>query len=217
MRELLRFSKDMTHNEAVEYAFSYYQNEIFATNESRMKLFDKFLFIYDKPVTNNKPDMFWHLAGWEDKQVHSIPRYNLCRNNPDWRIICGSNCSSLLHKVKTSYFGERTLCLQRMAKLPRILDIIELVNEGMLDNITMWDYISNSGRHKNEQLYIRYKDVEEDYVVIFQYMLDPDTKNIKRMLLFGAFPVIFKFKRDELEKMFEESKVAPKIKQVLSI
>lgn len=217
MRELLSFTRNMSHSDSINHAYSYYSDYILASNDTRIKLLGKFLFIYDAPSVNEKPEMFWHLAGWENKQVPNVPRYNLCKNRPDWKIICGNNCSSLIGKIVTPHFGERTLCLYRMSMLPRILDIIELINNNQLDQITMWDFTSRSGRHKNEQLYVRYKDSNEDYVVIFQYIFDSGTRNINKMLLFGAFPVIFKYKRDELDRMERNSINVPKIKQVLTI
>lgn len=217
MRELLSFTKNMSHLDSINHAYSYYCDHIFATNDTRIKLLGKFLFINDGHSVNEKPETFWHLAGWGDKQISNIPRYHLCRKKPDWKTICGDNCSSLIGKIITPHFGERTLCLYRMSMLPRILDIIELINTNNLNQITMWDYTHRSGRHKYEQLYVRYKDSIEDYVVIFQYIFDPGTRNINKMSLFGAFPVIFKHKRDELDRMKRNSIDVPKIKQVLTI
>lgn len=173
-------------NEDIEYAFSYFQDNINNRNH-RPTLFDKQIFIEAREIIDNRPVGFWHLISLEEKHKFKVLP---CVNDPTINL-CDDNCSVGLKQIAIKHGTEnRNICLLQASRLPWIVDVINLANRGD-SSVDVWQKHIND--KQSPKLYLRYNQQGADYVVIFSA-----EKHFYRLI--SAFPVFYSSQKRDFSK-----------------
>jgi len=178
-------SLSSSFEDSIKVAYEFFNSQI-NNKAKRPALFDKEIFIEASERINDWPVGFWHIISLEETHKFKV----LPCNNDITMEHCNENCETKSYQVCIKCQTEtRNICLLRASRLPWILDIIKLANQGD-SSIIVW-------RKPNGKLYLRYNHYGNDYVLIFS-----DNKKFYRLI--SAFPVFYTKERKELDRDSQE-------------
>ncbi|NCB75045.1 MAG: hypothetical protein EOM51_09935 [Clostridia bacterium] len=164
----------------IEKAFNYFSDNL-NNKFSRPRLFEKFVYIENHEIIDNKPAGFWHAISLEEN--HKFADVLPCVNDPTISD-CGANCNNSQKTITIKAGTEkRNICLLRASMLPWIVDIIRLANAGN-NHISYWE--------KEKKIYIRYLHRGIDYILIF-------ADNNKFYRLISSYPVFYLKEKREFD------------------
>ena len=124
-----------------------------------------------------KADAFWHIASIEEKK--SVPLLPCTNDLASFR--CKNNCMECIESIILHNKAKREKCIYRASRIGWIRAVIEMYNKGD-SRVKYWE---KQHSKKENRIYLRYQEEENDYIIIFA------DKSSKRVQLITAYPVFY--------------------------
>lgn len=137
--------------------------------------------------TENKMEIFWHLASMEKKPKLSIKPCN----NDIAATHCEANCVTGVDFIKLNKIREK--CIYRAVRVGWISEVINMYNAGD-PRVRYWEKVNSK---KRKRLYLQYLEDEINYLVVFE---EKDPKTVR---LITAYPVFFISAKRDYEKDYQ--------------
>lgn len=180
----------------IDEAYLFYK-QFFLDRETRPKIKGNFIYM-NESLIENKENGFWHISsiGEDETKFDSFP----C-NNDILSTECIFQCDSdhednFLKKINS------IPCVYRANRIPVLLHVINLYNDGNKDNIMSW--IQNKKGTSDKNLMIRYKDKLIDYILIFRINRDKKSGKLNNYQFVTAYPVVLKSYKRRFDGEYKE-------------
>lgn len=174
------FYTNKPESEVFEAAYNDFKSTLQDKN-TRIKLFNDFIFISLDKFSHNKPDSFWHICSFEKNKSYDVyPCTNTSRVH---------NCSSSYNNILAHI--NRKQCSYRALFIKWITEIIQLANENDPD-IYIWLKTHTTSKGTHERLYIRFLHDSADYLIVLKI----EEKKCWYTLI-TAFPLVYSYTKDK--------------------
>jgi len=179
------------YQRSIDLVYEYFSKNI-NDKSCRPSLFGKPIYVEAKEIIEERPVGFWHMISLEKN--HHFAKVLPCTND---EVInkCAQNCNTH-EKIATIKYGteQRSICLYRASRIPWIIDIIKLADDGYSD-VDVWLKPGNSST--SDKLYLRYNHDGADYVVVFSA-----ERRFYRII--SAFPVFYLSEKEGFGKDYKK-------------
>lgn len=144
----------------------------------------------------SKPERFYHIISLESKKKYIMYP---CAN--DRAIECCKNECKLENSIEEFRLLDRTECYYRLARINRIVEVINLANDNDID-IQEWSEVEmDKKRNKVYKSFIRYKHRKDDFIIILKE--ERQSGQVKNYRFITAFPLFSKENKEEYDKKYK--------------
>lgn len=134
----------------------------------------------------NKAEVFWHIGSIAEKENLKIFP---CTNDISL-AKCDSNCVTGTDFIVLKNGEVRNKCVYRASRVGWIVPIIEMYNSND-SRVVYWEKLNKEGR---KRAYLRYREDEIDYLVVFE------KKSDKKVRFITGYPLFFIDSKKESDK-----------------